>query len=140
MATNAEELQDLPRQIEELRESMLEPSDYIDHDARAILEKPVEGFRTFVILGFSSVVLRLTSILIYSKLTDLNAQLETAIRSRQYIDAESVSKILNNIKSSLDRAIRDLTVHSLNLWGQRSPDYALYRQTLSSRLLVHRQN
>ena len=64
MATNAEELQDLPRQIEELRESMLEPSDYIDVDARAILEKPVEGFRTFVILGFSSVVLLLTSILI----------------------------------------------------------------------------
>ena len=47
-----------------------------------------------------------------SKLTDLNAQLESAMRSRQYIDAESVSKILNNIKSSLDRAIRDLTVHS----------------------------
>ena len=64
MATNAEELQDLPRQIEELRESMLEPSDYIDVDARAILEKPMEGFRTFVILGFSSVVLLLTSILI----------------------------------------------------------------------------
>ena len=46
--------------------------------------------------------------------TDLNAQLESAIRSRQYIDAESVSKILNNIKSSLDRAIRDLTVHSVS--------------------------
>ena len=64
MATNAEDLQDLPRQIEELRESMLEPSEDLDVDARAILEKPVEGFRVFVMLGFSSGVLLLTLILI----------------------------------------------------------------------------
>ena len=54
MANNAEALQDLLRQIEELKWSMLEPSEYLDVDARAILEKPVEGFRTFVMLGFSS--------------------------------------------------------------------------------------
>ena len=48
MTNNAEELEDLPRQIEELRVSMLEPSEDLDFDARAILEKPVEGFRTFV--------------------------------------------------------------------------------------------
>ena len=54
MADNAEELQDLLRQIEELKVSMLEPSEYLDVDARAILERPVEGFRTFVMLGFSS--------------------------------------------------------------------------------------
>ena len=64
MATNAEELQDLPRQIEELRGSMLEPSEDLDVDARVILEKPVEGFRMFVMLGFSSGVLLLTLILI----------------------------------------------------------------------------
>ena len=64
MATNAEDLQDLPRQIEELRESMLEPSEDLDVDARAILEKPVEGFRMFVMPGFSSGVLLLTLILI----------------------------------------------------------------------------
>jgi hypothetical protein len=52
MATNAEELQDLLRQIEELKVSMLEPSEYLDVDARAILERPVEGFRTFVILRY----------------------------------------------------------------------------------------
>ena len=64
MATNAEELQDLPRQIEELRGSMLEPSEDLDVDARVILEKPVEGFRMFVMLGFSFGVLLLTLILI----------------------------------------------------------------------------
>ena len=49
------------------------------------------------------------------KLTDLNAQLERAMKrgSKQYIDAESVSKNLNHIKSSLDQAIRNLTVHSV---------------------------
>ena len=52
MTTNAEELQDLLRQIEELKVSMLEPSEYLDVDARAILERPVEGFRTFVILRY----------------------------------------------------------------------------------------
>ena len=52
MTTNAEELQDLLRQIEELKVSMLEPSEYLDVDARAILERPVEGFRTFVILHY----------------------------------------------------------------------------------------
>ena len=48
-----------------------------------------------------------------STLTDLNAQLERTIKrgSKQYIDAESISKNLNHIKSSLDQAIRDLTVH-----------------------------
>ena len=53
MVTNAEELQDLLRQIEELKASMLEPSEYLDADARAILERPVESFRTFVILRCS---------------------------------------------------------------------------------------
>ena len=52
MATNAEELQDLLHQIEELKVSMLEPSEYLDVDAQAILERPVEGFRTFVILRY----------------------------------------------------------------------------------------
>ena len=65
-------------------------------------------------LGFSSSGASYIDFNFDSKLTNLNAQLESAIRSRQYIDAESVSKILNNIKSSLDRAIRDLTVHSVS--------------------------
>ena len=116
MADNAEELQDLLRQIEKLKVSMLEPSEYLDVDARAILERPVEGFRTFVMLGFSSggAASHFDSDF-NSTLTDLNAQLERAIKrgSKQYIDAESVSKNLNHIKSSLDQAIRDLTVHSV---------------------------
>ena len=51
-----------------------------------------------------------------SKLMDLNAQLERAVKGgpKKYIDAGSVSKNLNNIKSSLDQAIRDLTVHSVS--------------------------
>src|SRR6266852_2586008 len=117
MATNAEELEDLLRQIEKLKVSMLEPSEYLDVDARAILERPVEGFRTFVIPAISSSgAASLIDFDFDSKLTDLNAQLERAVKGgfKQYVDAGSVSKNLNNIKSSLDQAIRDLTVHSVS--------------------------
>ena len=47
---------------------------------------------------------------------ELNTQLERVVKGgpKKYIDAGSVSKNLNNIKSSLDQAIRDLTVHSVS--------------------------
>ena len=119
MADNAEGLQDLLRQIEELKVSMLEPSEYLDVDARAILGRPVEGFRTFVIPAISpSGAASDIDFDFYfdSKLMDLNAQLERAVKGgfKQYVDAGSVSKNLNNIKSSLDQAIRDMTVRSVS--------------------------
>ena len=51
-----------------------------------------------------------------STLTDLNAQLERAVKggSEKYIDAGSDSKNPVNIKISLDQAIRDLTVNSVS--------------------------
>ena len=47
---------------------------------------------------------------------ELNTQLERVVKGgpKKYIDAGSVSKNLNNIKSSLDQVIRDLTVHSVS--------------------------
>jgi len=75
----------------------LQPWELLDADARAALERPVELFKT--------------------ELCGLNTQLEK-IHSKnagfkQYTRTDSVFNDLNHIKSSLERAISDLTTNSV---------------------------
>jgi len=68
VASNTEELRRLLHQINELTESVLQPWEHLDADARAALEVPVERFKTFVLLcmPYHRVALLLTLVLIAS--------------------------------------------------------------------------
>ena len=54
VASNTDELRHLFHQINELTESVLQPWELLDSDARAALEVPVERFKTFVPHALSS--------------------------------------------------------------------------------------
>ena len=116
VSSNTEELRRLLHQINELTESVLQPWEHLDADARAALEVPVERFKTFVLHALSSSN-SASHIDLDSKLCSLNIRLER-IHSKntgfkQYTRTDSVSNDLNDIKSSLQQVIGDLTVRCI---------------------------
>ena len=113
VASNTEELRRLLPQINELTESVLQPWEHLDADARVALEVPVERFKTFVLHALSSSG-SASHIGLDSKLRGLNTRLEKIHGKnagfKRYALTDSISNNLNDIKSSLERAISDLTV------------------------------
>ena len=95
---------------------MLQPWEHLDADARAALEVPVEHFKTFVLYALPSSCFASHNDL-DSKLCGLNTRLEKIHGKnagfRLYARTDSVSNNLNDIKSSLERAIGDLTVRCI---------------------------
>ena len=111
-----EELRRLLLQIDDLMESVLQRWELLDADALATLEVPIERFEMFVLhaLSLSSSPLHID---LDRKLRDVNMRREKIHGKhtgfKRHARTDSVSNGLRDIKSSLERAIGDLTVRCI---------------------------
>ena len=108
---NNDQLRDLEKRIKALN-TVLEPLEDLDPDAETALKEPIEIFKSFVPHSYPFANTR-TELDFDSELDALNGQLRRVHERGSYKNMDYNSAELARIRSSVDCALGDLTVHSM---------------------------